>query len=234
MDNWLVIAVAAFLIGMVLYGHHKGFLRLVVSMAAMVVTLVVVNLALPHVTEYVKEKTPLYDSIGDSIMENLQTYLEEVVTMPAEERMVIEDLPLPESLKQSLLEHNNSDIYQALGVDTLADYIKNYMATMIVNAMCFVLTFLLVYVALTVLVHALDIIARLPIIHGINKMAGAALGLVEGLAFVWLMCLVLTAFSGKPWALPIFEQIENSTFLSFLYTHNLFTSLVLGVLGRLI
>lgn len=233
MNNWLLIAVAAFLIGMTLYGHHKGFLRLVVSMAAMIITLVVVNITLPHVTDYVKNHTPLYDSIGSGIMENLQEYLEGAGQMPAEERSMIENLPIPETLKKSLLENNNGEIYQALGVDTFADYIRDYLTNMIVNAMCFVLTFLAVYILLTILVHAMNIITKLPIIHGINKMAGAVLGMLEGLVFVWLLCLVLTAFSGREWAAPIFTQIENSRFLSFLYGHNLFTSLVMGLIGGL-
>lgn len=233
MSNWLFFAVAAFLVGMTLYGHHKGFLRLVVSMAAMIITLIVVNITLPHVTDYVKNSTPLYDSIGNGIMENLQDYLQGVSQMPAEERTMIENLPIPETLKKSLLENNNGEIYQALGVDSFADYIRDYLTNMIVNAMCFVLTFLAVYILLTILVHAMNIITKLPIIHGINKMAGAVLGLLEGLVFVWLLCLVLTAFSGKEWAAPIFAQIENSQFLSFLYGHNLFTSLIMGVIGGL-
>lgn len=233
MDNWLFIAVAAFLIGMTLYGHHKGFLRLVVSMAAMIITLVVVNITLPHVTDYVKNHTPLYDSIGSGIMENLQEYLEGAGQMPAEERTMIENLPIPETLKRSLLENNNGEIYQALGVDSFADYIRDYLTNIIVNAMCFVLTFLAVYILLTILVHAMNIITKLPIIHGINKLAGAVLGLLEGLVFVWLLCLVLTAFSGREWAAPIFTQIENSSFLSFLYGHNLFTSLIMGLIGGL-
>ena len=32
--NWLEIAAAVYLLGMVLYGHHKGFIRLAVSAAA--------------------------------------------------------------------------------------------------------------------------------------------------------------------------------------------------------
>ena len=36
MDNWLEIVVGIYLLGMILYGHYKGFLRLAVSMAALV------------------------------------------------------------------------------------------------------------------------------------------------------------------------------------------------------
>ena len=35
--RWLEVAVAVYLIGMVLYGHHKGFIRLVVSALAIVI-----------------------------------------------------------------------------------------------------------------------------------------------------------------------------------------------------
>ena len=41
MDNWVEIVVAIYLLGMILYGHYKGFIRLAVSMAALIVTLVI-------------------------------------------------------------------------------------------------------------------------------------------------------------------------------------------------
>ena len=61
--HWLEILAAVYLVGMVLYGHYRGFIRLCVSALALVISLVTVRVALPYVTEWLKNDTPVYESI---------------------------------------------------------------------------------------------------------------------------------------------------------------------------
>ena len=61
--HWLEILAAIYLVGMVLYGHYRGFIRLCVSALALVISLVTVRVALPSVTEWLKNDTPVYESI---------------------------------------------------------------------------------------------------------------------------------------------------------------------------
>ncbi len=51
MENWLSIAVAVYLIGMVLYGHYKGFIKLAVSAVALIITFATIHVAMPQVTK---------------------------------------------------------------------------------------------------------------------------------------------------------------------------------------
>ena len=41
-ENWLSVGAGVFLIGMVLYGHYRGFLKQCVSLGALVLTIVIV------------------------------------------------------------------------------------------------------------------------------------------------------------------------------------------------
>ena len=61
--HWLEILAAIYLVGMVLYGHYRGFIRLCVSALALVISLVTVRVALPSVTEWLKNDRPVYESI---------------------------------------------------------------------------------------------------------------------------------------------------------------------------
>ena len=56
------------------------------------------------------------------------------------------------------------------------------------------------------------------------------LGGVEGLVFLWIAGLLVTAFSGTQWGLILTRQIEASKWLSYLYSHNFLNLMVLGVL----
>lgn len=239
MENWLSVIAGAYLLGMVLYGHHRGFIRLVVSMLAVVLSLTVVRVSLPAVTGFLKENTSLQQTISENMKKSIGLEQEENLDsegsgVPSAQRSMIENLELPQKIKTALIENNNSEMYQMLGVQAFTDYIGSYMADLILNSVGFVLLFAAVYLAARLIMKWLDIIARLPILSGINKIAGALLGGMEGLVFLWLACLIITAFSGTGWGLMMSRQIEASKWLSFLYSHNFLNLMVLGVLQGLI
>ena len=47
MKNWLEIVVGVYLLGMILYGHYRGFIRMAVSMVALIATFAIVRIAMP-------------------------------------------------------------------------------------------------------------------------------------------------------------------------------------------
>ena len=202
MKNWLEIAVAVFLIGMVLNGHYKGFIRLAVSMVAFVATLVIVNMAMPKVSVMLKENTPIVTWIQQGVEKasGLEFAKESGVGegMPAEQRMAIEGLNI------------------------------------IVNLVGFVLLFVVIYVVIHLIMSALDVMARLPILSGLNKVAGALLGGVQGLLYLWVGCLVLTACSSAGWAMALIRQIEASSWLTVLYHYNIVSKLAFGIIQGII
>lgn len=239
-EHWLEIAVALYLLAMVLNGHHKGFIRLAVSAAAMLITLVTVNYTMPYVTEWLKNDTPVYETMKEKMAESVgiddiltELGLEEH-TQKADEWLIIEELPLPEQMKNLLVENNNIEVYRMMGVEFFRDYIGGYLADTVLKAAVFIVLFVIVYLALKVLVVWLDLIAKLPILSGINKMAGAALGGVQALIFIWIMCIVLTIFSRTEIGQMMYAQVNASPWLSWLYDHNMLANLVLGVIRSLL
>lgn len=235
MEYWLSIAVGAFLLAMVLYGHYRGFLRMAVTFSALILSLLVVRVALPHVTGYLQEHTEIQKSIGESLLKTVGGDLQifSATHTPSQERALIEQLKVPESLKQTLLENNNREIYRALNVDGFFDYIASYLASALLELICAVILFLLVYIGLHILIRWLDLISRIPIIHGINQIAGAVLGGVQGLLAVWLFFLVIQICSGYSWTSGLLEQIGTSTWLRFLYESNLLRVIAAGILGHM-
>ena len=67
MENWLSIAAGVYLLSMVLYGHYRGFIRLAVSMVALVAALAIVHVSMPKVTEYLKENTSIQQTLSNSM-----------------------------------------------------------------------------------------------------------------------------------------------------------------------
>ena len=186
--HWLEILAAVYLVGMVLYGHYRGFIRLCVSALALVISLVTVRVALPYVTEWLKNDTPVYESIRQGMADavGLDGLLDGVLDIGEGtggngagigERRTIEELKLPEQMKRILIENNNREVYQMLGVEQFGDYVGGYLADTVVKAAASILLFAVVFILLHIVAAWLDLIARLPIIKGLNQIAGAVLGL---------------------------------------------------------
>lgn len=238
MENWLSIAVGVFLAGMMLYGHHKGFIRLTVSAAALAVTLLLVNVAMPQVTDFLKNHTQVYSTFEKSMKKavGLDETDETLINSgePSAQRTLIEQMPLPKQLKDALLENNNSEVYSVLGVEQFTDYVSGYLANNLINILGFLVLFVVIFAAIHILTLWLDLVARLPILSGINKLAGAALGGVEGLIFLWVLCLFVTALAGTEGGRELLVQIERSPFLSFIYNHNLLSGAVMTVVKNIL
>lgn len=239
MENWLSVVVGIYLLAMVLYGHHRGLIRLAVSMLALIVSLSAVHFLLPAATEFVKENTAVQETISENMKKwaglvSNGGYSDENLKLPAVQRSIIENSDLPQSIKDTLIENNNSEVYEMLGVQAFTEYIGKYLANKILNSIVFILLFLAIYILIRIIMKWLDIIARLPVLSGINKLAGAVLGGAEGLVFLWIAFLAITALSYTSWGTLMMRQIETSKWLSYLYGHNFLNIVALSVFQGLL
>lgn len=236
-SHWLETAVAVYLIGMVLYGHYRGFIRLAVSLVSLAAALLVVWAVMPYATDWIKNNTGLYESMKAGIEQTAGfTQLEGEPDEPSDvgasdEGLAIEGLELPEQIKRLLSENKTAEDYGSLGAEALQDYVGSYLADIMLRILVFVVLFLAIFILLRVLVFWLDLIAKLPILSGLNQIAGAVLGGLEGLVFVWIGCMILMLASGTGLGGQIMSQVDISPWLSWLYENNLLSYLVLGLLS---
>lgn len=231
--HWLSFLMGAYLVGMALYGHYRGFLRLAVSMATLVLSLGAVRMAMPPLTAFLKENTGIHQWMQESLEEAIG--LEGItgnMNLPAQQRAAIEEMPLPKSVKQMLVENNNEEIYRILGVDGFIDYIASFLAGRIINAMAFVLLFITTNVGLHILSRCLNLIARLPVLYGLNQIAGAVLGVMMALSYFWVACLALNIFVSTDWGNYILSSIEQTPWIAWLYHNNMLSQFFLSILWK--
>ena len=238
-ENWLFVVVAVYLVSMVLYGHYRGFVRLAVSAVSLVLSLGVVHFGAPSVANLLRSNEVVYQAVEDSVTKFIQKDDEAEneaadAAPPSVQRCIIEEMELPEQLKDALLENNNSEVYEALGVSSFTHYVSRYLANSLINIISFFLLFAAVFGGLRVLSVSLNVVSRLPIISGLNRLAGAVLGGAEGIFFVWIAALLITLFSATAIGELFLNQIESNIWLTWLYDHNMLGSILMGVVKRII
>ena len=152
---------------MVLYGHYRGALKQCVSLGALILTIILVKIATPYMTGFIKDNPSIRQSAAEAIL-NAAGWEEpsaESTELPAAQRIAIENLNLPQSVKETLLENNNSEFYHMLGWTSLQEYVSTYLADILINAVSSIILFAAVYILIHLLVRWLDLIARLPILY---------------------------------------------------------------------
>mgnify|MGYP007128256341 FL=1 len=87
----------------------------------------------------------------------------------AGERAVIESLEIPDQIKKLLIENNNGEIYQEMGVQIFEDYVGKYLADRVIRVIIFTVLFIVFYAFLHIIIVWLNLISRLPILYGLTR-----------------------------------------------------------------
>ena len=141
---------------------------------------------------------------------------------------LIEQAPLPQILKDSLLENNNTEIYDQLGVSTFLEYIASYISDIVIRIVSFLVTFLFAIVLVRSLLAMAELLTDLPILRGLDQIAGALLGFLASLLLVWILFLVITLLLATPIGMLCLDWISSSAILTFLYEKNVLLSFLLS------
>ena len=228
--TWLGLAVLVLLAFSMVDGYRHGFVKEVVSALLVLISVALVWLINPYVNQFIRENTSFYEKIQtasgsfvDSLADGKETMDEE------EQKELISSMDIPDLLQKGITENNTALVYQYLAVNTFAGYISGYLANVAVNCLSFLVSYILSSILIHVLAYAMDLLARLPVIRGINKIAGAVVGGMKCIVFVWVGMLVLTILCNTEIGQKGLGLIRGDTVLDFLYDKNIFIRIFTGI-----
>lgn len=216
----IIIAISAY------RGMKNGFIRTVFSIFSMILALVLTLWLSPIVSKALQSNENILNYFAKKVEQALPT---EEITTKVNETNYIEKLSLPGALKHTIVENNNPDTYVALAVDNFISYISYSIASIIINALSFIITYIIVIIVLRALCVVLDIISKLPILHQINKLSGLVVGVLQGVILVWLLFVLLTAITGTEIGQQAFAMINESPALSYIYNNNLLLKFITNI-----
>lgn len=213
--NWVLIGVIVFLIICAFSGYYMGLIKKLFRLFSFIVTIIAATAMMPYISDFIAENTSIYNKIEENLSDML-TELYEDKDSESKSDSDKRTASMPEIISDILLEGEAKEIL----IDEINDYFSSQAANIIVNSISFFIAFAIIQVVLRTTVFTLDIIANLPIIKGINQYAGLALGLCEGVVWVWIFFLIVMFISTSEIGIIINGQIRDSEFLSYLYNNN--------------
>lgn len=223
--NYLAIAVVMLFAILIFRGYRRGFLRILVYLIGMVGILLAVRACMPTVSEIVMNNTNIYSSVQQRINGSLlEMNSKNDNTLKENQTETINSYNMPSSIKNSLIENNTEDVYKNLLVEQFDDYVSAFLAKKAVSVMSFFVLFIFFWLIFKIVLMIVHIIERIPIIKGLNKMAGAVVGGMEALIIVWVAFSGIIFFLGYETGNEVMGMINDSPFLTVLYNANPFSN----------
>lgn len=220
MEYIIVAAVIGIIAICGLIGKKKGLVKIVLSMVATVLAMLVSGILTTPICEFLKEKLGVVDKIKEVVAESLKD-------IKLDDVSYLEDLQLPAIIKDKIIEGvQNIEI-------PIKDYVIESIATVAMSAIVFVVIFIIATIAISIAIGVLDIIAKLPLIKQANEAGGLVAGLIYGIVVVWVAMIVLTALSGTAWASDILLIIGDNKLLSFIYDSNPIMGILTNIISKL-
>lgn len=219
--NWLFWGVLAVIVFFALRGYKRGFIKVAYSLVAIILSIVLVSVLTPHIKETLLTRTDMYDRLTKRCTQAVEKkYLSnsDESHIPKSEEDVLKGakVNLPFAVKATVG-------VLTKGQATPEDFFEKAGRTVAMWLLCaisFVVTLILVGIVISVIEGALDLVAKLPLIHGTNQILGMGAGMLQGLLIVWVACIILTSLCATEMFDSVYELIEANKYLSFLYENN--------------
>ncbi len=231
--NVLLIIVAALAFLLILHGYKRGLFKSAVSMIGIILAVFLTALLSPYVNKLVCQYTRIDEYIKTVIIDRFEIDIEETGLTRAEEMRMIEDIPLPENVKEWLIENGNEENYSFLQAKGFNDYVAIYLTELVMKGLTCLLTYAVCMIAVWILMAVSDILTDIPIVHGIDKLGGMVFGAAQALILVWMIFIILTLLSAFEAGAVMMDMIEENAVLSWLYEKNVFLYFLVDMMNNL-
>ena len=222
--NWLFIVTVVIIGGGAFLGWRAGFVKTVFSLVSTIAVIILTLLLNPIVTNMLKSNNTIYGGIKGQFASMI--HFSDMEGTGTTTDAFIDSLSLPNSIKDSLRKSEAISEYAGARLEELEAYICDTLTDIVINAIGFIATFLVVAAGLAVLCFVLNIISKLPVLHQINTLAGVAAGALEGLVLVWILFIVITMFGTTEFGSETLALISENKILSFLYDSNVLSGFI--------
>ncbi len=196
------------------FGLRKGFILTLFSLVALIVALVGAVLVTNHLSANVAEwLTPhIQPSITSMVEKALPDEITNANLSTDQLQQVLQNTTFPLGLRtliNQLLEELPSLNAQSI-VEDLSASLAAKIASLVAKVLVFLVSFVIILVLWRLVGRALNLVAKLPGIHLLNRLGGVLLGAIRGgiivIIALWLLRLV---------GLLTQDQIDGSSVLSF-------------------
>lgn len=248
--NWLLLIVIVVIAGLAYRGYRKGFIRMVLSVAVILLSVVITGILAPVISKSLCESEIVLNYVSEGVNEglgieesmnqltrqaagNIRSGQKSVELGESEQKNIIEKLALPRILTDSIA-NSTADMIENTGRATaqhISKYVCDSLARIIIRTLTYIVVFFIARIILRILVTVFKVVDNIPGMEDVSELVGGAIGAVTGLLVVWIGFLLLVTFSSTSFGQECYQCINDSMVLRFLYNNNLILQWILHSLS---
>ncbi len=232
--NIVDLCIVAVIGASILFGMYRGFVSSILSAGGCLLSLGLSVWLYPMIAgpiqangqlnatllNYTDALTRMGDqSLAGTVVSQAQGGLPDLI------QRVLARVNLPSPIAEVLARSLSGQVY---GADaTVQDYVSQTIVTTFVNIFSFLITFLVIFLALSLVLGAVRAIFRLPVLKQMDTMAGAVLGLIRGVALVFVLFTLVPVVETVIPMEAVRIQIDQSSIAGF-FNSGALVSAILG------
>ncbi len=191
-------------------GYRRGMIRSLIGIVAFILAIMLSSIITPYVYSML-----LNTNLSDTIHRQIMAYL------GTGSGVSLGDMGLPTVLSGSLQPMVDS------AIESTRTSVATAITTSIISLLARLLAFAFVYLFTTIVGGVLETVFSLPILKGINHLAGLLVGVLNGLLIVY----IALAFIGLFYAIPAAPHIQDSIVTKYIYDNNILLQLFTDTLN---
>lgn len=227
----MVLVLDCIVIGLILWftmlGYKRGVLVTALGFLPMLCGIVGAWIFTPILSAILKE-TPLYSNMIGNLSESFTSASNSA--MDSINSSFIENLALPEFLVDILEVNNNPVAYEILGVSNdMPLYVASFIANACVNVISVIIIYVVIYICANLVVKALNLISKLPVLNSVNRTLGMTIGMLQGVLWVWVLGIVVFLYQFTSSGSDSLEFINESMVAKIFYEYNILLNFILSI-----
>jgi uncharacterized membrane protein required for colicin V production len=222
MEIWIILDLAALAVMAlgVFIGAKRGFVRAAYHIAALAATIFLVAMLAQPAADFLIESP-----IGANMEERIQTGVNTALQTGGGEKSISQILT-DSGLPGFLVDYLDTDSFDRAREDTALEVSRSIAEGAAKIIACIVL-FLIIRILLWIVLHILDKVCELPVLHFANRVAGAVLGLVNAIVILYVACALVIVLVPVDTLLEINQMVDKTMLFTWFYNHNLILNVLL-------
>ncbi len=214
---WLVFDLVIALIFVICVGHsmRQGFVKASSAILSIVLTIVLMFAFQDSISSYLKN-SQLGQDISNKITEALTKKNDEAIIEPEEDKTGEFGLPM---FFGSFIDDTEEKIETAR--NDLIEQAAESATASVINILSIVILYIAIRIALFFALKIINAIFKLPVLKSINRLAGAAIGVVNALFIVYILCAGLIWFVPNDSSELIKDTVSKTYITKHFYNNNL-------------
>lgn len=225
--NFMDYSFLAILILSGLAGAYQGLVRMAVGIISVIFTFAISTTYYTQVANVIKEKTPIYRMLKNSISANMDKSITSMQGMDKLTQLndnivntLIGMVHVPPFLRNFIMKQIHIDISH-INTKGLIDMMSANAADIFVKVLGFIILFASIQFIFTIAQTGLGAVFQLPILSEVNILGGVALGVLQGFVTLFVICAAWSMLSGSGMYKEVFVDLNASKYAKWFYDNNL-------------